>query len=410
MTGEVHVAGDEGLGLDELLRAAEDAAPVESVDVVAWNLQKRFSAAEVSLLFVDILGREAVRLPRAGRAGQGRGEAERFELAGSVYERVLRSQRLHQSDDEEEGTSRLVAPVTNRGDSIGVLDVVVPQADETVREAVAQAAHALAYIVVTDRRFTDLYHWGRRTAAVSLAAEIQHQLLPSASCCEAAQFTLAGGLAPAEDIGGDTYDYALDQDVLHLSITDAMGHDTASALLATVTVNALRGVRRAGGGLLDQAYAAHRAVAEHARGMATGQLLRVELETGECGLVNAGHPWPLRLRGSHVEELKLKVNLPFGVPAPRGYEVQRLRLEPGDRLVLITDGMHERCAGAVDLRTVIRDTRDEHPREVVRALTAEVHDACGGDLADDATALVLDWHGSRSGQRHTSGGSNSGTW
>ncbi len=83
----------------------------------------------------------------------------------------------------------MVAPVTNRGDCIGVLDLSVPYADDAVREAVAQAAHALAYIVVTDRRFTDLYHWGRRTTAVSLAAEIQHQLLPSASCCEAAQFT-----------------------------------------------------------------------------------------------------------------------------------------------------------------------------------------------------------------------------
>ncbi len=241
---------------------------------------------------------------------------------------------------------------------------------------------------------------------MSLAAEIQHQLLQSASCCEAAHFTLAGGLAPADEIGGDTYDYALDQDTLHLSITDAMGHDTASALLATLTVNALRGARRAGHSILDQAYTAHRALSRHARGMTTGQLLRVQLDRGVCELVNAGHPWPLRLREGRVEELPLKVNLPFGVPARVSYEVQRLRLEPGDRLVLLTDGMRERRAAAVDLPSLVRDSRDEHPREVVRVLTAAVLDACGGSLADDATTLVLDWHGSRSGQRHTSGGSN----
>jgi hypothetical protein len=393
------VLNGEGLGLDEVLRAAEGAAPVESVDVVARNLEKRFSAREVSFLFLDMLGREAVRLPRAGTPDQERGEPERLELAGSVYDRVLRSQRLHQEDDGE-GGCRLVAPVTNRGDCVGVLDLVVPHADDTVRDAVCQAAHALAYIVVTDRRFTDLYHCCRRTTSMSLAAEIQHQLLPSAACCEAEQFTLVGGLVPADDIGGDTYDYAVDQDVLHLSITDAMGHDTASALLATLTVNALRGARRAGRGLLDQAYAAHRAITSHARGMTTGQLLRIKLETGECELVNAGHPWPLRLRGDRVEELPLKVNMPFGVPAPIRYQVQRLRVEPGDRLVLITDGMHDRAAAAVDLPALIHATRDEHPREVVRALTAAVHEACRGSLLDDATTLVLDWHGSgRKGRR-----------
>ncbi|MGI5391881.1 PP2C family protein-serine/threonine phosphatase [Streptomyces sp. CA-251251] len=394
----------EGLGLDDVLRAAEGAAPVESVDVVARNLEKRFSAREVSFLFLDMLGQEAVRLPRSGTAEQERGEPERLELAGSVYDRVLRSQRLHQEDDGE-GDCRLVAPVTNRGDCVGVLELVVPYADDTVRDAVSQAAHALAYIVVTDRRFTDLYHCCRRTTSMSLAAEIQHQLLPSAACCEAEQFTLVGGLVPADDIGGDTYDYAVDQDVLHLSITDAMGHDTASALLATLTVNALRGARRAGRGLLDQAYAAHQAITSHARGMTTGQLLRIQLETGECELVNAGHPWPLRLRGDRVEEVPLKVNMPFGVPAPIRYQVQRLRLEPGDRLVLITDGMHDRAAAAVDLPALIDATRDEHPREVVRALTAAVHEACGGSLLDDATTLVLDWHGNRrKGRRRSDAG------
>ncbi|WP_333774048.1 PP2C family protein-serine/threonine phosphatase [Streptomyces sp. IBSBF 3136] len=393
----------EGLGLDEVLRAAEDAAPVESVDVVARNLEKRFSASEVSFWLVDVVGQEAVRLPRAGTAAERRGETRRRELAGSVHDRVLRSQRLHQEPDEE-GGFRLVAPVTNRGDCVGVLDMVVPEVDDAVRDGVVQAAHALAYIVVTDRRFTDLYHWGRRTTTMSLAAEIQHQLLPSASCCEAAQFTLVGGLVPADDIGGDTYDYALDQDALYLSITDAMGHDTASALLATLTVNALRGARRAGRSLLEQAHAAHQAITRHGRGMTTGQLLRVHLETGTCELVNAGHPWPLRLRDKKVEELTLTVNLPFGVPAPVAYQVQRLQLEPGDRLVLVTDGMRERAAAAVDLPALIRATRDEHPREVVRAMTAAVHEACRGSLPDDATTMVLDWHGSRTGQRHLEGG------
>ncbi|MEU0943673.1 PP2C family protein-serine/threonine phosphatase [Streptomyces canus] len=386
------------LELGELLAAAEAAPPGESVDVVARDLQKRFGAERVSFLFVDLIGQRLVRLAAAGADGtdgtDGTDGAEPIDLQGSVYDSVLRSQRQHVEPDGQ-GGRRVITPVTNRGDCLGVLEVTLQCADDTVLRQVLDAAHALAYIVVTDGRFTDLYHLGRRTTETSLAAEIQHQLLPAAPCCEAAQFTLAAGLVPADDIGGDTYDYTLDRDTLHVSITDAMGHDTNSALLATLLVGALRQARRSGCDALRQADHAHQALLSHSRGLATGQLLCVDLETGLCELVNAGHPWPLRLREGTVEEVKLAVNLPFGVAAPSSYRLQQLQLRPGDRLILLTDGMLERGAAAADLTSVIHDTGELHPREAVRALTAAVLDACHGSLRDDATVLILDWHGDR---------------
>ncbi|WP_062645675.1 PP2C family protein-serine/threonine phosphatase [Streptomyces maremycinicus] len=380
------------LELGELLAAAEAAPPGESIDVVAHDLQKRFGAERVSFLFVDLIGQRLVRLAAAGPEVEDR--AEPIDLYGSVYDSVLRSQRQHVEPDGQ-GGRRVITPVTNRGDCIGVLELTLQSADDTVLRQVREAAHALAYIIVTDRRFTDLYHLGRRTTETSLAAEIQHQLLPSAPCCEAPQFTLAAGLVPADDIGGDTYDYTLDRDTLHLSITDAMGHDTNSALLATLLVGALRQARRSGCDALKQAHQAHQALLAHSRGLATGQLLCVDLETGRCELVNAGHPRPLRLRDGTVDEVRLAVNLPFGVVAPTAYRVQELELRPGDRLVLLTDGMQERGAAAVDLASVIYETRALHPREAVRSLTAAVLDACHGNLKDDATVLILDWHGNQ---------------
>ncbi|MFF8597069.1 PP2C family protein-serine/threonine phosphatase [Streptomyces sp. NPDC015220] len=380
------------IGLAELLAAAEKAAPVASLDMVAHNLRERFGAQHVTFLLVDIVGRQVVRISEEAASQEGR-HADQIPLIGSTYDKVLRTQKLVREPGDGH-SQRVVAPVTNRGDTIGVLELFLPQVTQGVLEQVEEAAHALAYIIVTDRRFTDLYHWGQRTIPVSLAAEIQRQLLPSAPFCEAPEFALACALIPADSIAGDTYDYTLDHDTLHLSITDAMGHDVEASLMATLLINASRGGRRAEEGLADQAGWTNQAMLDHGRGtFATGQLLRIALDGSGAQLVNAGHPWPLRLRDGAVVEVRLAVDLPFGVHAPGPYRVQYLDLRPGDRLVLYTDGVQERRAQSVDLPDVIRNTAGEHPREVVRTLTQAVTDACGGHLADDATVICLDWHG-----------------
>lgn len=228
-------------------------------------------------------------------------------------------------------------------------------------------------------------------------AEFFLQINNTGGPVEAPQFTVSGELIPAETVAGDTFDHSLDRHTLHVSITDAMGHDVRAALLATLFVGALRMARRSGADLTEQARQAHQALLDHGThgSLVTGQLLRIDLRTGGVGLVNAGHPWPWLLREGHLHRITPEIDPPFGAPLPHPHRVQSRQLRPGDRLILVTDGMLERNAVAEDLPALIEGTRDLHPRDTVHVLTQAVLRAQQGVLHDDATVVCLDWRGTR---------------
>jgi hypothetical protein len=394
------------IDLGAILERVEASAPVDAVKVVATTLAEMVGAAEVSFLVADFSGRSVVRLTSAGRVDGARThgveQAETLPLAGTAYDRVLRTQQI--AVERLPSGAHVIAPVTERGDAIGLLEMRLPEppSPEDVAE-VGSAAHALAYVVIAARQFTDVFEWGYRTTPFALAAEIQRRLLPAAYTCEAGQFSLAGWLEPAAAVGGDTFDYSLDRSALHVSITDAVGHQVEAALLATLLVGGLRNGRRRGLDLAGQAQFANDSLADNttAGQFVTGQLLRVDLELGRASIVNAGHPLPLRLRDGRVEEIALGVEPPFGVVRGRAFGVQRFPLEPGDRIVLLTDGMQERNAVNLDVAAALADTASHHPREVVHALGAAVLSETGGDLRDDATVVCLDWIGGPRRERAT---------
>src|SRR6476661_6596157 len=245
MHADVGEHPDFALNLNSLLAAVEAAPPVAAADVLAGALAEAIDAREVSFLIADFSGQSLIRLGHAGGK-------ERLPLIGTPHGRALAAQTVEVID--EDGGARLFAPVTSRGEAVGVLELLLDEfpAEQTVAD-VAQAAHFLAYVVIANRRYTDLFEWGQRSVPLSLAAEIQHRLLPGAFTCEAGQFTLAAWLQPAGEIGGDTFDFSLDRGALHVSMTDAMGHTMDAALLATVLVGGLRNARRRGVELAEQA-------------------------------------------------------------------------------------------------------------------------------------------------------------
>jgi serine phosphatase RsbU (regulator of sigma subunit) len=417
--------------LSRLLDAAEDAAPVDAVGALTREIGERLHAVSVSFLIADTSGRALVRLvhvpmdssappgdaPMSDEDHRREGEesARLVPFDGGPMERVVRSQRpevLSTQHATSPGEWAVLAPVTERGESIGVLELTLPQqpCDDDVAE-IATLAHLLAFVVVANRRHTDLFEWGHRSRPLSLSAEIQRRLLPGPRTCEAGAFTLSGWLEPAADIAGDTFDYSLERDTLHLSVTDAMGHGVAAALTATLCVGALRGARRTGEELEEQASRANIAVAEHITSgglddFVTGLVGRLDLSTGVLHLVDAGHVTPYLARNGDVGAIDLPTNLPFGIFPETVYKTCDLELQPGDRVVFVTDGMLERNAARIDLATAIRESSALHPREAAAALADSVLRATGHALRDDATVLCLDWHGGHGRSRTTSAGAD----
>ncbi|MFC8435223.1 PP2C family protein-serine/threonine phosphatase [Streptomyces sp. NPDC057253] len=294
-------------------------------------------------------------------------------------------------------------PITVRGDRLGVLSVRLPAgtASPELVLGLGDFATALGHEVTTAGRDTDLYLQARRTRRLTLAAEMQWQLLPGRGCARE-EYAIGAHLEPAYSIGGDNFDWSTSADHLVLSVTDGMGEGIHASLLTSLTVGALRNARRAGIGLADQACLADQAIFAQYGGKvyASTLLLEFHLATGTVRAVDAGSPQLFRQRGDHTERVELDAQLPLGMFEETPYVEQTFQVEPGDRLVVVSTGVHEARSAAGDLfgeralRQILGATRATPPYETARAVVSGLIEHYGSrDLMSDASVICLDWHG-----------------
>src|SRR3954452_12865062 len=148
------------LDFGQLIAAVENAPPVAAVDVLSARMTEALGARAASFLIADFSGQALIRLGHAAneaaRRTQGRETAERVSLTGSPQGRAIATQTVEVQRGV--GEASVFAPVTNRGEAIGVLEVSLLEIphEQTVAD-IALAAHALAYVVIANRRFTDLF-------------------------------------------------------------------------------------------------------------------------------------------------------------------------------------------------------------------------------------------------------------
>jgi serine phosphatase RsbU (regulator of sigma subunit) len=309
--------------------------------------------------------------------------------------------------ERDEGV-RVWVPIVEGSDRTGVLALTVPVVDDEVLRACEELGLFVGYLVATQSRSTDLFNLHRRRRSLSLGASMQWDLLPPL-VLRTERLTVAGLLEPAYEVAGDCFDYALNASILDLAVFDPMGHGITSALMAALCVGSYRHDRREGQSLeqfdlhLESSVAAHFPDA-----FVTGQLVRLDLDTGTMTWINGGHPLPMLIRGGRViDELEAPPDLPWGMAAAlaggRAPVVpSTVRLEPGDSVLFYTDGVVEARLpdGEQFGPQRLADVAGQHasdqlePEEFVRRLVRAVVEYQADGLGDDATLVLVTWHGS----------------
>jgi hypothetical protein len=320
-------------------------------------------------------------------------------MAGQAF------QRGHVVTSETEGRSRLWVPVLDGVERLGVLRVTADDdrnlADPQLHRDLLWVANLVGHLVSAANASGDALDRARRSEPRTASAELVWNLLPPLTS-GTDRFVVAGQLEPCHRVGGDAFDYALGEDTAQLAIFDATGHSLESGLATTAALAAYRTVRRSGGGLFEQAMAIDEIVEATFAGRylyVSGILMEVDLTAGRLRYVIAGHPSPLLLRdGTVVKTLTGDGRGLFGLPL-RTMTVREESLQPGDRLLLYTDGVTEardhdgQFFGIDRLESFIEraDAAGFPLPETVRRLTSAVMDHQDGVLQDDATVLLASW-------------------
>jgi len=389
------------LNLGHALRAAQGADPATVPDVVL-RLASGVGATDVVAYLVDFAQTTLEPLPdRTTHAEVPHSEEVATTMAGRAF--IDQSPTIAERSDGV----RVWVPVVEGSDRTGVLAVTVPEATDDVVTACEELGLLAGYLIATQARSTDLYNLHRRRRALSLPASMQWDLLPPL-VLKTDRMVVAGLLEPAYDVGGDCFDYALNNTVFDLALFDPVGHGLTSALIAALCVGCYRHDRRESNGLEQMHVHLDSTTADafpHVA-FATGQLARVDLDTGAMTWTNAGHPLPLLVRGGQVvKQLDCPPTLPWGLGElanpTRSTTVATEPLEPGDSVLFYTDGVVEAHVPGHDQFGVDRlvDLVGQHasdqlePEAVISRLVRAVLEHQDDQLADDATLVLFQWNG-----------------
>lgn len=380
---------------------ASHLMPLDALPERAGEYAQAAGFTDVLIYVADLRGEELHLL--TGPNGVPPGADRDIRIDGTAPGRAFQLGRLTPVAPQKAQDAVWWVPVVDGTERLGLLRLRSAYDDARAREDADRLAGLLALLITGKRTSSDTLARLMRTEPLNIGAEMAWNLMPPRTFADG-RVVIAASLEPAYQISGDVYEYALDGPLVHLTLFDAMGHDNGAGLCGALALGACRNARRQGADLAAKGEAVETALIDqyNYRRYATGILATLDTRDGVLSWVNRGHHPPVIIRGNRwSSHLQCPPAHPMGTGLGLESTVCREQLEPGDRVVLYTDGITE-ARGADDREFglerftdfLVRHQIDGLPvPETLRRLVQAVLDYHDGELQDDATVLMCEWLG-----------------
>lgn len=234
---------------------------------------------------------------------------------------------------------------------------------------------------------------------MALASKAQNELVPNVfpPFPDRKGIDLSACLHPARSVGGDLYDYFLCGDKLYFCIGDVSGKGMQAALFMSAAHYLFRNVasRKSATDAANQMNLSLCADNTQCR-FVTFWMGCLNLVSGDLKYVNAGHDSPVLVRDGKVETLPASENMPLGVMEEAEFISGALTLQPGDTILLYTDGVTEAMNAEGNtfgrerlLNGVMAAAGSDAGCLVANVLESVRNYTDGADQSDDITMLCL---------------------